>query len=80
MAVLLGSVKTYDNLDSFQKGILKELKKEVQNKSTEFLKKALKDLIAVRLKYGNKGKKTLSSDLYNDFQQEIILSEINSRK
>ena len=79
MTVLLGSVKTYDNLDSFQKGVLKELKKSVQNKSTEYLKQFLKDLIAVRLKYGNKGKKTLSSDSYNDSQQEIILSEINSR-
>ena len=80
MAVLLGGIKTYDNLDSFQKGVLKELKKSVQNKSIKYLKTALKDLIAVRLKYGNKGKKTLSSDSYNNAQQEIILTEINSRK
>ena len=80
MAVLLGSIKTYDNLDSFQKGVLKELKKSVQNKSIKYLKTALKDLIAVRLKYGNKGKKTFSSDSYNNAQQEIILTEINSRK
>lgn len=80
MAVFLGAIRNkIESLDYFHQSVLGVMKKEVKKFTTKQLRSALRDLKEARAKFGNK-KTTTKEDLYNEAQQEIIKSEINSRK
>ena len=82
MAVFIGSTSSkFDELDSFRKDVLKELKSNIKNKKKfpkSKLEKALLDLKEAKSKFGGK-KSTKMNDLFNDAQQDIISKELKNR-